>query len=80
MNETLFALVLVFSPTTAATTEEVYTRNIPFYVCDEAQKAVWEMEAPIAGYDDEGNPIPEFDAYCVSMDDVSPDRYTISYF
>lgn len=66
MNETLFALVLIFSPTATNWTEEIYKRDLPFAACDAAQKAVWAQEWETVGYDASGA-IPSVDAYCVEM-------------
>lgn len=79
MQETLFALVLIFSPTVDHWTEEVYRTDLPFTICDTAQRAVWAQEAPTIGYDHMGLPIPAFDAYCVSMDNL-PTQTIMNYF
>lgn len=80
MNETLFALVLVFSPTPQYSTETVEYRNLPFAVCDKAQRAVWAMEAPTIGYDEFGHHIPAFDAYCMDMRQAPTEQVTTTFF
>lgn len=61
---TLYALVLVFSPVTDSWIEERYADNLPFASCDEAQRAVWAMETPT------------IDAYCVTMEQAPLERLT----
>jgi hypothetical protein len=80
MPETLFALVLIFSPTPQYQTEEVYARNLPFATCDAAQKSIWAEDAEIVGLDGEGFPIPSFDAYCVDMSAAPQETIKTTYF
>ena len=67
MGETLFALVLIFSPTAESYTQETYKRDLPKAVCEAAQAAIWAENWETVGQDENGG-IPSVDALCVPME------------